>query len=128
MKASFLRICMVFLASAGLGVLAQTDDDKASKADKAKSLTNTIKWATASEVDNFGFDVYRADSEDGPFKKLNASPIEGAGTTDSPSYYQYVDDTINPRKAYFYYVESISMDGVREHFTPVIKAKPKIKD
>ncbi|MEL7059445.1 MAG: hypothetical protein AAGN46_05395, partial [Acidobacteriota bacterium] len=27
---------------------------------------NRIKWSTASEVENFGYDIYRGDSEEGP--------------------------------------------------------------
>jgi hypothetical protein len=91
-----------------------------------ETYDNTIRWATASEVDNFGFDVFRSESEDGPFEKLNDRVIEGAGTSDEPQRYQFVDDTIDPRKTYYYYVESISMSGTRERFTPVGKAKPKI--
>lgn len=88
--------------------------------------SNTLKWSTASEVDNFGFDVYRGDAEEGPFERLTESPIEGAGTTDLTSSYAYEDTTIDPNREYFYYVESISLQGVREDFTPIIRAKPKL--
>lgn len=91
-----------------------TEEEKPSK---------TLKWATASEVDNFGYDVYRSESEEGPFDRLTEDPIQGAGTTDEPSYYQYVDTTIDPQKDYYYYVESISIHGVRERFTPVQKVR-----
>jgi hypothetical protein len=57
--------------------------------------------------------------------RINTKPIAGAGTLDEPSYYQYVDTDIDPSKPYFYYVESISLKGVREKFTPVIKAPAK---
>ncbi len=96
-------------------------------AEEPEPHNNTIKWTTASEVDNFGFDVYRGDGPDGPFERINVETIEGAGTVDEPTNYRYVDDTIDPRRAYYYYVEAISMDGVRERFTPVGKAVPKIK-
>src|ERR1700754_4237040 len=33
-------------------------------------LANTARWSTASEQDNFGFDVFRGDTEKGEFKKL----------------------------------------------------------
>jgi len=100
--------------------------DEAAAAPAPATYDNTIRWATASEVDNFGFDVYRSESEDGPFDKLNDRVIEGAGTIDEPQRYEFVDDTIDPRKTYYYYVESISMSGVRQRFTPVGKAPPKI--
>lgn len=89
------------------------------------ALANTLRWATASEIDNFGFDVYRADSEDGPFERLTDRPIEGAGTADVPTDYAYVDETIVRGRDYFYYVESISMDGQRSRFTPIIRAAAK---
>ncbi len=88
-------------------------------------LANVISWTTASEVDNFGFDVYRADAEEGPFARLTEDIIRGAGTTDMPTEYRFVDDAIEPGREYFYYVESVSLDGERERFTPVIRAPAK---
>jgi hypothetical protein len=91
-----------------------------------KELKNTIKWSTASEVENFGYDVYRGESEEGPFTRLTATPIPGAGTSDETHRYEYVDRDIDPRKDYWYYVESISLAGVREKFTPTSKAPAKL--
>jgi|GEM_PF-3314835 len=86
---------------------------------------NTLRWTTASEVDNFGFDIYRSLAEEGPFDRLTAEPIPGAGTVDEPQSYVFVDDTIDPAKGYYYYIESISIDGIREKFSPVTYVKPK---
>lgn len=88
-------------------------------------LANTPKWTLASEQDNFGFEVYRGDLEEGPFTKLNKDPILGAGTTDETQKYQFRDDTIDPCKDYWYYIESISTSGTREKFTPTFKAPAK---
>jgi hypothetical protein len=99
------------------------DTDAASSS--SAPYRNTIRWETASEVDSFGFDVYRGESEEGPFERLNAKPIAGAGTSDESHAYVYVDDTIDPAKEYFYYVESIAIDGTRERFTPVNRARAK---
>jgi len=92
----------------------------------APPYRNTVRWSTASEVDNFGYDVYRGTSPDGPFERLTKDPVPGAGTTDEPQRYSYVDDTIDPHQTYYYYVESIALTGERERFTPVIQAKPKL--
>ena len=92
-----------------------------------KQLVNTIRWTTASEVENFGFDVYRSTSEDGPFERITPDPIPGAGTTDEPQSYVYVDDTIDPTVGYYYYLESISMQGVRERFSPINYSPPKLE-
>ncbi|OJY89779.1 MAG: hypothetical protein BGP25_04000 [Lysobacterales bacterium 63-13] len=88
-------------------------------------LANTPKWSLASEQDNFGFDVFRGDSENGEFTKLNKDPILGAGTTDETQKYSWRDDTIDPCKEYWYYVDSISTTGVREKMTPTFKAPAK---
>jgi len=86
---------------------------------------NTLRWTTASEVDNLGFDIYRGESEDGPFVRITPEPIPGAGTIDEPQSYVFVDDTNDPSKGYYYYIESISVHGVRERFSPVQYVKPK---
>ena len=90
-----------------------------------EDYSNTLRWTTASEVNNFGFDVYRSTSEDGPFERITVDLIAGAGTIDEPQSYVYVDTTIDPAKGYFYYVESISLSSVRERFSPVIAIGPK---
>ncbi len=95
---------------------------------KKSALSNTLRWQTASEVDNFGFDVYRSDHEEGPFVRLTETPIPGSGTSDVPTKYEFSDDSIEPNKAYYYYVESISIGGERERFTPVFRSKPKSLD
>lgn len=92
---------------------------------QAEPLRNTIRWKTASEVENFGFDVYRATAEEGPFERITSSPVPGAGTVDEPHAYQFADEKIEAGVAYWYYVESISMQGVREKFTPTFKARVK---
>jgi hypothetical protein len=88
-------------------------------------LGNTAHWSTASEEENFGYDVYRGDVEKGPFVKLTKQPILGNGTTNDTHQYKYVDDSIDPCRDYWYYVESISSDGTREKFTPVFHAPAK---
>jgi len=95
------------------------------EAEKSAEIHNTLRWKTASELDSYGFDVYRSTSEDGSFETINDQPIPGAGTVDVPQDYEYVDRDIQPDTAYFYYVESISLAGEREKITPVFRAPPK---
>ena len=58
-------------------------------------------------------------------RKFTADPIPGAGTTDEPTSYVFVDDTIDPTQGYWYYVESVSMGGVHEKFSPTTYIRPK---
>ena len=50
-------------------------------------------------MDNFGFDIYRSTSEDGPFERITSIPIPGAGTVDEPSFYEYEDTQIEATAA-----------------------------
>lgn len=88
-------------------------------------VANTARWTTASEQDNFGFDVLRSDTEKGEFKKLTKEPILGAGTSDETHKYEFRDDAIDPCKEYWYYVEGISTSGAHAKFTPTFRAPPK---
>ncbi|MGA9334828.1 MAG: hypothetical protein WBV39_11175 [Rudaea sp.] len=96
-----------------------------SKLPASRRVFNTAHWTTASEEENFGYDVYRGDSEKGPFVKLTKQPLLGNGTTEQTHSYKFVDDSIDPCKDYWYYVESIATDGTREKFTPVFHAPAK---
>lgn len=86
---------------------------------------NVIRWQTQSEDNTFGYDVYRGDSEEGPFHKINTKTIAGAGTTDIPQRYEYRDSLIAPDKVYWYYVEGIALSGERAAITPVYPSRPK---
>ncbi len=91
-----------------------------------KRVVNTSHWTTASEEENFGYDVFRSSvGEKGPFEKLTRQPILGNGTTDETHEYRFADDTIDPCKDYWYYVESIGTNGQREKFTPVFRSPAK---
>lgn len=88
-------------------------------------IANTARWSTASEQNSFAFDIFRSDTEKGEFTKINKDSILGAGTTDETHKYEYRDDTIDPCKDYYYYVESISTQGAHEKFTPTFHASAK---
>jgi len=94
-------------------------------AEERDPLRNRVKWATASEVDVFGYDIYRSDSPDGPFERVTPEPIPAAGTTDEPQKYVWIDPTNDPTKDYYYYVENISMSNQREKLTGVGHVPPK---
>ncbi len=103
----------------------QAESHSSGEGEIEATYANTLRWKTASEVDNFGFDIYRATDEEGPFERITDEPVAGAGTTDEPQSYVWVDGTIDPSRGYHYYIESISMAGVRERFSPVVFIGPK---
>jgi hypothetical protein len=89
----------------------------------ADKIKKTLRWQT-SDIDSRGYDVYRADSESGPFVKLTARPIDGH-VRGPKGEFAYVDETIEPGKVYWYYVEVIDVLGERRKFTPLMKAPAK---
>jgi hypothetical protein len=90
----------------------------------AEAPSNTLRWKT-NDVSNFGYDIYRAESEAGPFVKINARPVPGTLKPGKVQTFEYEDRAIDPRKDYWYYVESISLTGERLQFTPTLKAPAK---
>ena len=125
------RVALACLGILLIGGVAQAADAPAggcgdqSKVAPEKRVTNTARWTTASETDTFAYDVYRSDSEKGKFVRITKKPVLGNGTTSETHKYEFVDDTIDPCKEYWYYVESISTKGSREKFTPTFRAPPK---
>lgn len=81
----------------------------------------TLIWRTESELDNYGFNIYRSDSEDGPFEKINKEIIPGHGTTNEPHEYKYVDTDCIVGKKYYYYLEEVDLKGYKKKISPVIQ-------
>ena len=73
-----------------------------------------IKWATASEVDNAGFILWRSLTRDSGFTRLNTALIAGAGTTGERQEYTFTDASAKPGVEYYYQLEEVAFDGKRE--------------
>lgn len=86
----------------------------------AKKGTITLRWRTESEQDNYGFNVYRSESQDGTFEKINPKIVRGHGTTSEPHDYTYVDNEVYKGKTYYYYLMDVDLAGNTKKFTPTI--------
>lgn len=80
----------------------------------------TITWGTESEQECYGYFVWRADTKEGPFEKVNAKMVPGGGTTHVPRRYRVVDQPLPMGATYYYKVEQIDLTGVRRDLTPVV--------
>jgi hypothetical protein len=79
----------------------------------------SLRWNTASEVNNAGFILNRSTSVDSgfiPIASYQATPaLVGQGTSSVRREYRYVDASIlSPGTRYFYRIESVSTDGTIE--------------
>jgi len=83
----------------------------------------TLRWTTASEVDNAGFNIFRSINNQKTFRKINGQLIPGAGNSTSKKQYSYEDQQIIEGIKYFYKLQDVSFAGEKE-FSPVISINP----
>lgn len=72
----------------------------------------SLEWATASETDNFGFNLYRATALDGEQTQLNEGLIPSLVAPGSPygAEYQFIDASAEPGVLYYYWLEDVDLD------------------
>lgn len=81
------------------------------------SSTNRIRWQTVSETNIAKFNIYRSGGAsnatiDGPYSKINSSPISATGSPAQGAYYVYVDSGVNNGAySYWYKLEAINTNG-----------------
>jgi hypothetical protein len=78
-----------------------------------------LKWSTASEKNNQGFNLYRSEQENGSYEKLNGSLIPGNGTTTNTNEYEFRDDRIESNKYYYYRLEDVDINGQAKQHGPI---------
>jgi hypothetical protein len=78
-----------------------------------------LKWETATEIDNLGFNLYRARSENGPRMQLNESliPSQTPGSQVGAAY-EYLDETAASGITY-YWLEAVDVRGTATLHGPV---------
>ncbi len=81
----------------------------------------TLGWETSSEINNLGFNLYRAESPDGPRTQINAELIPSLVPPGSTygAVYEYVDNDVLPGITYYYWLEKLDVYGNTELFGPV---------
>ena len=78
---------------------------------KAGNNLAKLKWVTESEIDNSGFNIWRADAADGEYVKLNDEIIPAKGSGTNGATYVFTDKTAKNRKIYFYKLQDIDVYG-----------------
>ena len=77
-----------------------------------------LTWETASEIDNAGFNLYRSETDNGEYAKINSSLIPAEGSSTQGTAYEFVDTGVQNGKTYYYKLESINFIGNSELFGP----------
>ena len=79
----------------------------------------TLEWVTETEIDNAGFNIYRAEEEDGEYVQINEDLIPANGSGMEGAAYLFIDNKVKNRKAYYYKLEDMDLSGVSTMHGPV---------
>ena len=71
----------------------------------------TVEWSTATELNTAGFNLYRADTESGPFQKVNADLIPASPDPLVGGTYTFTDTNVSAGRTYFYRLEDVETSG-----------------
>ena len=77
-----------------------------------------LAWTTATEVNNYGFEVERKFQRNLSENVLDWEKVgfvHGHGNSNSPKYYHFYDDGISRDGLYFYRLKQIDIDGQYEY-------------
>lgn len=71
-----------------------------------------IEWATETEINTAGFNIYRGDTPTGPFDvKVNDQLIPGSPDPMIGGKYSYTDKTTQIGRLYYYQLEEVEQNG-----------------
>jgi hypothetical protein len=75
----------------------------------------SLRWATASEVDNLGFIIRRSEIKDGPFNTIASyktdESLRGAGNSSQLHHYTYDDLAVFSGSTYWYQLFDVDVNG-----------------
>lgn len=78
-----------------------------------------VEWSTASELDTAGFNLYRSESQTGPFEKVNQDLIPAAPDPLTGGEYSYTDHTVKSGFTYYYELEDVELSGSTSRHGPI---------
>jgi hypothetical protein len=91
------------------------------KSVRGENKSIILSWETTSEVDNLGFNLYRATSVNGTKTRINAELIPTLVNPGNPSgaIYNYTDMSLKNKMTYYYWLEEISISGAKKLTNPL---------
>jgi len=109
-RLGWLIIGLLALAGLALGYWAWTTRNTA---------TVIVEWSTASELNTAGFNLYRSDSPDGPFTRLNEYLIPASPDPLLGSSYAFTDTNVVAGRTYYYQLEDVETGGATTRHGPI---------
>ena len=90
-----------------------------------RTKTILLTWSTETEIDTAGFNIYRAESENGDYIKINSELIPAEGSSTQSTSYEFIDKDVKNRKPYYYKLEDRDLGGNSTLHGP-ISATPRL--
>ena len=106
-KPSFTLLVVVV----SLGLVAGWSLLTACRGGNADSSVVLVEWTTESEVNTAGFNVYRSESAEGPYIKINHQLIPASLDPILGGEYVYTDTNVVAGYTYYYKLEDVELDG-----------------
>ncbi|NOX38224.1 MAG: S8 family serine peptidase [Calditrichaeota bacterium] len=82
-----------------------------------------LRWETASEINNQGFEIWRAEDRPENFRLIadyNSDPaLQGAGNSSQTNVYEYRDFQVQPGMTYYYKLADVDLNGNRTFHGPL---------
>jgi hypothetical protein len=82
--------------------------------------TVIVEWATASELDTAGFNLYRSDNPAGPFTRINDHLIPASPDPLIGGSYVYTDTEVVAGHTYHYQLEDVEAGGTTTRHGPIV--------
>ena len=83
----------------------------------------TLRWKARAEKNVYGYLVYRSDRREGPFIRISAIVPVAGGEPESVHAYTYRDENVAPGKTYYYYLDLLTVEGLKTRFSGVISRR-----
>jgi hypothetical protein len=83
-----------------------------------------VQWETAIEIDNVGFNLYRAQAPEGDWMRLNETliPSQAPGSVFGATY-TWFDENVQAGLTYYYKLEDVEVGG-RSTFHGPVSVRP----
>jgi len=109
-RVGWLACGLLALAALALGYRAMTASAEAAV---------IVEWTTASELNTAGFNLYRSESPDGPFTRINDHLIPASPDPLIGGSYVFTDTNVVAGYTYYYQLEDVEFNGTTTRHGPI---------
>lgn len=78
-----------------------------------------LTWATESEKNSWGFNVYRSLRAETDYERINGEMIEAAGNSTTHREYAFMDSRVESQTTYYYKLQQLDINGAVRWYGPL---------